>query len=676
MSQLSSTLKRYTESARYTDPPYAKSGYGTYTPSSYGANLATSFLEKEKLSFKPSPPTSFLPRPRTYGPSSILDYDRGRPLLRPDFIGSSKRAESQTRGTERPSGSGLSGGSGFTYGVTSNSLSYLPMGGRDQGMTLTQKKSNSQSDLARDFSSLRTSDSFWTSDSYRIDSGNLGRSPMLARTRKELCALQGLYQAASRPEYLDDYLENYGHKGSTPQVLMQASPSRVPEVLSPTYRPSGRYTLWEKGKGQIPGPSCSSSPGRDITCVPYPMPGLHQAPWLQPGCTADPRGTVIIVSAEGPALTDMAMVTSGRVLCSYSLCRQMSSEAQGNSKSVQGLAGLRNLGNTCFMNSILQCLSNTRELRDYCLQRLYMRDLSHTSSTHTALMEEFAKLIQTIWTSCPNDVVSPSEFKTQIQRYAPRFVGYNQQDAQEFLRFLLDGLHNEVNRVLVKPKSNPENLDHLPDDEKGRQMWRKYLEREDSRIGDLFVGQLKSSLTCTDCGYCSTVFDPFWDLSLPIAKRGYPEVTLTDCMRIFTKEDVLDGDEKPTCCRCRARKRCIKKFSIQRFPKILVLHLKRFSESRIRTSKLTTFVNFPLRDLDLREFASENTNHAVYNLYAVSNHSGTTMGGHYTAYCRSPVTGEWHTFNDSSVTPMSSSQVRTSDAYLLFYELASPPSRM
>ncbi|XP_029770723.1 ubiquitin carboxyl-terminal hydrolase 2 isoform X2 [Suricata suricatta] len=606
MSQLSSTLKRYTDSARYTDAPYAKSGYGTYTPSSYGANLAASFLEKEKLGFKPGPPTNFLTRPRTYGPSSFLDYDKGRPLLRPDVIGGGKRAESQTQGTEWHSGSGLSGGSGFPYGVTNSSLSYLPGTARDQGITLTQKKSSSQSDLARDFSSLRTS------DSYRIDPGNLGRSPMLASTRKELCALQGLYQAASRSEYLADYLENYGRKGSTPLVPTQAPPSRVPEVLSPTYRPTGRYTLWEKSKGQAPGCSRSSSPGRDTM----------------------------------------------------------------NSKSAQGLAGLRNLGNTCFMNSILQCLSNTRELRDYCLQRLYVRDLSHSSSGHTALMEEFAKLIQTIWTSPPNDVVSPSEFKTQIQRYAPRFVGYNQQDAQEFLRFLLDGLHNEVNRVTVRPKSNPENLDHLPDDEKGRQMWRKYLEREDSRIGDLFVGQLKSSLTCTDCGYCSTVFDPFWDLSLPIAKRGYPEVTLMDCMRLFTKEDVLDGDEKPTCCHCRARKRCIKKFSIQRFPKILVLHLKRFSESRIRTSKLTTFVNFPLRDLDLREFASENTNHAVYNLYAVSNHSGTTMGGHYTAYCRSPVTGEWHTFNDSSVTPMSSSQVRTSDAYLLFYELASPPSRM
>uniref|UniRef100_A0A7N4UY75 Ubiquitin carboxyl-terminal hydrolase n=1 Tax=Sarcophilus harrisii TaxID=9305 RepID=A0A7N4UY75_SARHA len=548
MSQLSSTLKRYTDSSRYTDTPYSKSSYGTYTPSSYGANLAASFLEKEKLSFKPAHPSGFLnTRPRTYGPASLLDYDRGRPMLRSE-VGGSKRGESQSRISERPSGSGLNGGSNMPYGMPSGSLNYLPVNPRDQG----------------------------------------------------------LYQAASRSEYLSDYLENYGRKGNVSQGPTPAP--RTLETLSPTYRPSGRYSLWEKGKGSSP----STSPGRDVM----------------------------------------------------------------TSKSTQGLAGLRNLGNTCFMNSILQCLSNTRELRDYCLQRLYLRDLNSSSHAHTALMEEFAKLIQTIWTSSANDVVSPSEFKTQIQRFAPRFVGYNQQDAQEFLRFLLDGLHNEVNRVTVRPKSNPENLDHLPDEEKGRQMWRKYLEREDSRIGDLFVGQLKSSLTCTECGYCSTVFDPFWDLSLPIAKRGYPEVTLMDCMRLFTKEDVLDGDEKPTCCRCRARKRCIKKFSIQKFPKILVLHLKRFSESRIRTSKLTTFVNFPLRDLDLREFASENTNHAVYNLYAVSNHSGTTMGGHYTAYCRSPVTGEWHTFNDSSVTPMSSSQVRSSDAYLLFYELASPPSRM
>ena len=276
MSQLSSTLKRYTESARYTDAPYAKSGYGTYTPSSSGANLAASFLEKEKLGFKPGPPTSFLTRPHTYGPPSILDYDGGRPLLRPDVVGGAKRAESQTWGTERPSGSGLSGGSGFPYGVTTSSLSYLPINARDQGVTLTQKKLNSQSDLARDFSSLRTS------DSYRLD---LGRSPMLARTRKELCALQGLYQAASRSEYLADYLENYSRKGSAPQVPTQAPHSRVPEVLSPTYRPSGRYTLWEKGKGQAPVSGCSSSPGRNtmVSLPEGPGDGLGRQPLMRKG---------------------------------------------------------------------------------------------------------------------------------------------------------------------------------------------------------------------------------------------------------------------------------------------------------------------------------------------------------------------------------------------------------
>ncbi|KAL7981585.1 hypothetical protein Chor_005673 [Crotalus horridus] len=251
---------------------------------------------------------------------------------------------------------------------------------------------------------------------------------------------------------------------------------------------------------------------------------------------------------------------------------------QPNSKTVQGLTGLRNLGNTCFMNSILQCLSNTKELRDYCLQSQYVRDLNNNSRMQMSLMTEFAKLIQMLWTSSPNESVSPSEFKMQIQRYAPRFVGYNQQDAQEFLRFLLDGLHSEVNRVLVRPKGHSDNLDHLPDDEKGRQMWMRYLAREDSRIGDLFVGQLKSSLTCSSCGYCSTAFDPFWDLSLPIAKKSYGEVNLIDCMRLFTKEDVLDGDEKPTCGHCKARTKCMKKFSIQRFPKILVLRILSFCQ--------------------------------------------------------------------------------------------------
>ncbi|RVE64178.1 hypothetical protein OJAV_G00143960 [Oryzias javanicus] len=337
-------------------------------------------------------------------------------------------------------------------------------------------------------------------------------------------------------------------------------------------------------------------------------------------------------------------------------------------KSPQGLVGLRNLGNTCFMNSILQCLSNTSELRDYCLRNVHRLDVNNR--TNAALMEEFAKLTQTLWTSANIEAISPSDFRTQIQKVAPKFVGCNQQDAQEFLRSLLDGLHNEVNRVTVCPRSPVEDLDHFSDEEKSKRMWNMYLAREDSKVVDLFVGQLKSSLTCTVCGFRSTMFDPFWDLSVPIAQERSGEVTLKDCLRLFTKEDVLDGEEKPTCNKCKARRKCTKKFSIQKFPQILVIHLKRFSDSTSRSSKLSTFVNFPLKELDLREFSSDNGELPVYNLYAVSNHIGNTLGGHYTAYCKNPALGEWYSYNDSRVSPISSGQVRTSNAYVLFYELA------
>uniref|UniRef100_A0A3B4B271 ubiquitinyl hydrolase 1 n=1 Tax=Periophthalmus magnuspinnatus TaxID=409849 RepID=A0A3B4B271_9GOBI len=323
---------------------------------------------------------------------------------------------------------------------------------------------------------------------------------------------------------------------------------------------------------------------------------------------------------------------------------------------------------TCFMNSIVQCLSNTTELRDYCLRSAHRLDLcSQRRTSSTALMEEFASLIQRLWTSASSDTLNPAEFRKQICQYAPKFGGCNQQDAQEFLRFLLDGLHNEVNRAIQNPRVSVQDFDHLSDEEKGRQMWNLYVQREDSAIVDVFGGQLKSCLTCSVCGSSSTMFDPFWDLSIPIAK--VQEVTLRDCLKLFTREDVLDGDESPTCERCKTRRKCTKRLSIQQFPHILVLHLKRFSDSNVRSSKLSTYVNFPLKELDLREFSDTNER-AVYNLFAVSNHSGSALGGHYTAYCKHPALGEWYCYNDHRVNPISSSQVRSSNAYVLFYELS------
>lgn len=353
------------------------------------------------------------------------------------------------------------------------------------------------------------------------------------------------------------------------------------------------------------------------------------------------------------------------------------SETRNNTQPshTSGLNGLRNIGNTCFMNSVLQCLSNTRPLLEYLSDEKYSEDINTTlSCMKGALIKAFASVIKELWRSGERDgVVNTTSLKSQVQRFAPRFMGYSQQDAQEFLRYLLEGLHEDVNRVTVKPKPILTEIDdNLSDSAKASEAWNRYLRMEDSRVGDIFVGQLKSTLRCTHCNHDSVTFDPFWDLSLPIPSRT-GNLKLQQCLQHFTKEEELDGDEKPTCSKCGVRRKCLKWFTVQKFPQVLVLHLKRFSPTERFRGKLNVVVEFPLSGLDMSPYAATRGHQpAVYNLYAVSNHSGTTYSGHYTAYCKHPYNGEWHEYNDSRVTQISSRNVVSSEAYVLFYELAGP----
>uniref|UniRef100_A0A5K3FAQ7 ubiquitinyl hydrolase 1 n=1 Tax=Mesocestoides corti TaxID=53468 RepID=A0A5K3FAQ7_MESCO len=209
--------------------------------------------------------------------------------------------------------------------------------------------------------------------------------------------------------------------------------------------------------------------------------------------------------------------------------------------SSAGLVGLSNLGNTCFMNSVLQCLSHTWELLRVCLDRTYQSELNVNSTMKGSLFVAYADLMRQMWTpsnsttaaatpttssssssiSAFPSYVTPQNFRAKIQRFAPRFMGYAQQDAQEFLRYLVQGLHEDVNRVTKRPPSeipNYDEEDRMPDSKKAILYWNRYKRIDDSLIADIFLGQLMSTLECMSCGHKSTTFDPFWDLSLPIPR--------------------------------------------------------------------------------------------------------------------------------------------------------------
>ncbi|XP_037938710.1 ubiquitin carboxyl-terminal hydrolase Usp2 isoform X3 [Teleopsis dalmanni] len=338
----------------------------------------------------------------------------------------------------------------------------------------------------------------------------------------------------------------------------------------------------------------------------------------------------------------------------------ISGKISGEEKS-EGLCGLKNIGNTCFMNSVIQCLSHTSELTKFLRSHNAVRS---SPSKDQQILHEFARLIRDMWSNGTRSV-TPMELKRAFSAKHRMYSDYNQQDAQEFLRFFLDSLHCALNSGM---KAGSLKIDeNLTDNKKADLTWEWYTRQENSLIRDLFVGQLKSTLKCTICNNASVTFDPFWDLSVPLPSSS--RCKLDACLDLFIREEVLDGDEMPTCSKCKTRRKCTKSFTIQRFPKYLVIHLKRFSETR--WSKLSNIVEFPTseRELNMGPYASNKSNSINYSLYAISNHMGSTAGGHYVALCKHPVTKKWHEFNDNVVSDaLPESHLTSSSAYILFYE--------
>nr|XP_040032268.1 LOW QUALITY PROTEIN: ubiquitin carboxyl-terminal hydrolase 22 [Gasterosteus aculeatus aculeatus] len=342
-----------------------------------------------------------------------------------------------------------------------------------------------------------------------------------------------------------------------------------------------------------------------------------------------------------------------------------------------GLRGLINLGNTCFMNCIVQALTHTPLLRDFFLSDRHKCEMQSNS----CLVCEMSQLFQEFYSGHRSPHI-PFRLLHLVWTHARHLAGYEQQDAHEFLIAALDVLHRHCKDDNGKKANNPNHCNCI--------------------IDQIFTGGLQSDVTCQVCHGVSPTIGPFWNISLGLAGllhlRFWPlspedgsaltgeshppgATTLTNCLRRFTRPEHLGSSAKIKCSGCHSYQESTKQLTMKKLPIVACFHVKRFEHSAKLRRKITTYVSFPL-ELDMTPFMASSkesrmngqyqqtlepfNNDNKYSLFAVVNHQGTLESGHYTTFIRQHK-DQWFKCDDAIITKASIKDVLDSEGYLLFY---------
>nr|XP_019575541.1 PREDICTED: ubiquitin carboxyl-terminal hydrolase 51 [Rhinolophus sinicus]XP_019575542.1 PREDICTED: ubiquitin carboxyl-terminal hydrolase 51 [Rhinolophus sinicus]XP_019575543.1 PREDICTED: ubiquitin carboxyl-terminal hydrolase 51 [Rhinolophus sinicus] len=343
-----------------------------------------------------------------------------------------------------------------------------------------------------------------------------------------------------------------------------------------------------------------------------------------------------------------------------------------------GLRGLINLGNTCFMNCIVQALTHIPLLKDFFLSDKHKCIMTSPS---LCLVCEMSSLFHAMYSGSRTPHI-PYKLLHLIWIHAEHLAGYRQQDAHEFLIAILDVLHRHSKDDSVEQEaSNPNCCNCI--------------------IDQIFTGGLQSDVTCQACHSVSTTIDPCWDISLDLPGSyatfssqsperadstvcrddhipGIP--SLTDCLQWFTRPEHLGSSAKIKCSSCQSYQESTKQLTMKKLPIVACFHLKRFEHLGKQRRKINTFISFPL-ELDMTPFLASTKesrmkadqpptdcapNENKYSLFAVINHHGTLESGHYTSFIRQQK-DQWFSCDDAVITKATIEDLLYSEGYLLFY---------
>jgi len=339
--------------------------------------------------------------------------------------------------------------------------------------------------------------------------------------------------------------------------------------------------------------------------------------------------------------------------------------------SDKGLTGLANVGNSCYLNSCMQIISHTYELSDFLSNGEYKNKLNKLPDS--IILLEWDKLRELMWSS--NCIIAPNGFVKAIKQIAnikkrDIFTGYDQNDVQEFLLFIIDAFHNSLSRE-VEMKINGEmknETDKLAKVCYG--MMKDMYKKEYSEILNIFYGiHVSEIISNTRNETLSARPESFSVLSLSIpTKENKATPTLYDCFDLYCESEMLSNANGNAWYNEETKQKedVKRKISFWSLPNVMIIDLKRWNG--INTNhKNHNIVDIPINNADFSKYVKGyNASSYKYDLFGVCNHGGGTLGGHYTSYIKN-ANGNWYAFNDTSVRELKEENVITSQSYCLFY---------
>jgi ubiquitin carboxyl-terminal hydrolase 8 len=279
-------------------------------------------------------------------------------------------------------------------------------------------------------------------------------------------------------------------------------------------------------------------------------------------------------------------------------------------------------------------------------------------------------------TSAKRRVIVAQKLKNALSNFAPMFNGSRMHDSHELIAILLNGIHEDLNRVTETENVTYQNI--VENDEVyASEEWKFHLQRNNSVIVHSFQGQLRTKCQCHICGNIVVRFEPFMYLCLPIDDKS---TSLDDCVAKYVAEDKLVGANQWYCSKCEKYVDATTQTEIWALPPILIVCLKRFrlDEFTGEVLKIETALKYPVVGWDLSKVVqSKSGGDTSYDLYAVSNHVGCADNGHYTTCAQNRFDKQWYEFNDNTfrvIDPISTFELSPSP-YVLFYRRSESGTR-